>query len=94
MTESIDVVVIQITPDWDPQGQAYTMVALGYEIPIPRPPQADAQYPPAPRPMMWRHALHVLIPREKWIGQFQMWQTFHLIIKDDGSVELKKKEAV
>lgn len=78
MTESIDVIVIEIKMDSGLQGEQFTMIVLGYEIPIPRPPQADAQYPPVPRPTYHKHALHVFIPREKWTGQFTMWQGFHL----------------
>jgi len=92
MTFSMDVVVSEITLDQDPSGTEYTRIAFGTKIPIPRPLEADAQYPPVPKPIYYKHYAHIFIPREKWTGQFSMWQEFHLIVKDDGSVELKKKE--
>lgn len=87
-----DAVVIEIKADFDPFGGEYTHISLGYKVPIPRPPEAERMYPPPPRPVMYKHILHVIIPREKWAGQYMMWQEFHIICKDNGEVEVKRKE--
>jgi hypothetical protein len=89
---SIDVVVVEIKADFDPYGGEYTMVSFGYKLPIPLPPHVDKVFPPPPKPIYYKHGLHVFIPREKWTGQYNMWEEYHLIVKDDGVVELKKKE--
>lgn len=94
MTFSIDLVVIEIKADFDPYGGEYTHVSLGYKLPIPRPPEIEKVYPPAPKPIAYKHALHIIIPREKWMGQYTMWQEFHAIFRDDGTIELKKKEGI
>jgi hypothetical protein len=86
-----DAVVIEIKADFDPFGGEYTHVSLGYKMPIPRPPEIERVYPPPPRPVMYKHILHVIIPREKWTGQYMMWQEFRVICKDNGEVEVKRK---
>jgi len=91
MTYSVDVVVVEIKADFDPYGGEYTQVSLGYRLPIPSPPEVERVYPPAPKPVFYKHALHLFIPRDRWVGQFTMWQEYHLILKDDGTVELKRK---
>jgi len=89
---SIDVVVVEVKADFDPYGGEYTLVSFGYKLPIPLPPQVDKIFPPPPKPIYYKHGLHVFIPREKWTGQYNMWEEYHLIVKDNGEVELKKKE--
>ena len=91
MTYSIDVIVTEIKADFDPWGGEYTFVSFGYKLPIPMPPTSGQPLPPKPKPVAYKHALHVIIPREKWTGQYTMWQEFHAIFKDNGEVELKKK---
>ena len=91
---SIDVVVTEIKADFDPYGGEYTLVAFGYKLPIPLPPTPSGQktFPPPPRPVFYKHATHIFIPREKWTGQYGMWEEYHLVVKDTGEVALKKKE--
>ena len=91
MPMKLDVVVIEIKADFDPFGGEYTHISFGYRLPVPMPPEQARRFPPPPRPVVYKHALHVIIPRDRWYGQYQMWQEFELIIKDDGGVELKKK---
>jgi hypothetical protein len=91
MGYSIDVVVTEIRADFDPWGGEYTHISLGYKLPIPMPPQTGPALPPRPKPVAYKHALHVIIPREKWTGQYTMWQEFHVVFKDNGEVQLKKK---
>ena len=91
MTFSIDVVVTEIKADFDPQGGEYTQVCFGYKIPVPRPPELENVYPPAPKITHYKHAVHLIIPREKWDSQYTMWEECHLVVKDDGMIELKKK---
>jgi len=92
LTYSIDVLVVEVKADFDPFGGEYTLVSLGYKLPIPLPPQVDKTFAPSPKPTYYKHGLHVFIPREKWTGQYNMWQEYHVIVKDNGEVELKKKE--
>lgn len=92
LTYSIDVVVVEVKADFDPFGGEYTLVSFGYKLPIPLPPQVDKTFPSSPKPTYYKHGLHVFIPREKWTGQYNMWEEYHLIVKDNGEVELKKKE--
>lgn len=92
LTYSIDVVIVEIKADFDPYGGEYTLVSFGYRLPIPLPPQYEKTFPPQPKPIFYKHGLHVFIPRDKWTGQYNMWEEYHLIVKDDGVVEVKKKE--
>ena len=91
MTYSIDLVVVEIKADFDPFGGEYTQVSFGYKLPIPAPPQLQKVFPPPPKPTYYKHSLHVYVPRERWTGQYTMWQEYHLIVKDNGEVQLKKK---
>jgi len=92
LTFSMDVTVTEIRSDFDPWGGEYTYVSFGYRIPVPTPPAITA-VAPQPKQIAYKHGLHVIIPRDKWVGQYTMWEQFHLIIKDDGVTELKKVEA-
>ena len=84
------ITVLEIKADFDPYGHEYVQVNLGYEIPVVTPPQVEKMYPPPPKPKMYKHALHVIIPKEKWNDQYHMWEEYTLIIKDNGELELKK----
>ena len=84
------VVVTEIRADFDPMGGEYTQVCFGYKLPLPRPPGADQQYPPAPRPVMYKHAVHIIFPREKWEGQFTMWGEYELRIEDNGDTRITR----
>ena len=88
----IEVIVTQIKADFDPYGGEYTQISLGYRLPVPTPPEIEKTYPPPPKPIVYKHALHIFVPREKWHGQYTMWQAFKLIVKDNGEIELKKIE--
>jgi len=91
VTYSIDVVVTQVTVDFDPFGGEYVQVFFGYRLPVPfRPPRPTTQMP-VQQPIAYKHALHLIIPKEHWKAQYNLWQEFHLIVKDDGNVELKPK---
>ena len=91
MTFSIDVVVIEVKADFDPVANMYTEISFGYRIPVPSPPQPPNTFPQQPKPLLYKHAIKIIIPRDQWCNQFNMWEEYHLIVKDDGSVELKKK---
>lgn len=91
MTYSIDVVVTQVTADFDPFGGEYVRVTFGYKLPVPfRPPKPTTQMP-IQQVIAYKHVLHLIIPKEQWKAQYNLWQEFHLIVKDDGNVELKPK---
>lgn len=92
MAYSVDVVVVEIKADFDPYGGEYTHVSFGFKLPIPMPPQIERVFPPPPKPVAYKHALHVILPRERWTGQYTMWEEFHAVFKDNGEVELKKKK--
>lgn len=92
MTYSIDVVIVEIKADFDPYGGEYSYVSFGYKMPIPLPPQmGEKTFPPQPKPIYYKHGLHIIIPRDKWTGQYNMWEEYHLIVKDNGEIDLKKK---
>ncbi len=92
MAYTVEVVVVEIKADFDPQGGEYTQVSFGYRLPIIMPPEIEKMYPPPPKPVFYKHALHLFIPRDKWYGQYTMWQRFKLTITDDGKISLKKIE--
>ena len=92
MAFSMDVTVTEVKVDFDPWGGEYTQVSFAYRIPVPSPPAGVAVLGPAPKNVAYKHALHIFIPKDKWVGQYGMWEQYHLIIKDDGLVELKKAE--
>jgi len=90
---SQDILVLEIKADFDMMGGEYTQVSLGFRVPVPMPPpEVERQYPPQPKPIFYKHALHVFIPRDRWEGQYTMWQEYHLITKPNGELELKKKK--
>ena len=93
MTYSIDVVVTELVIDFDKYGGEYVKVAFAYRVPSPfKPPKiVNPMMPQPPVEIYYKHALHVIIPKEKWNEQFNMWKEYHLIVKDDGTVELKPK---
>jgi len=95
MTYSIDVEVLSLEPDFDPMtGNAFTKVIFGYREAVPAPPQL----PPTivgvqvPKPIHYKHTLHIFIPKEKWVDQFRQWTRYHMIVTDDGTVTLKRAE--
>lgn len=90
LTFSIDVVVLEMKPDFDPWGNEYIQVSLGYKQPVPfmSPQQSFSQ--PQPKQISYKHALHIIIPKEEWRDQYKMFEQFHLIINDSGAQELKK----
>ena len=93
MGYSVDVTVTEVKADFDPANNEYTQIFFAYRIALPSPPMPPtAQGIPMPKPIAYKHALHVIIPKEKWVNQFQMWESYHLIVQDDGHVELKKAQ--
>ena len=47
----------------------YTQITLGYRLPIPMLPKPQTPtLPPRPTPIAYKHALHVFLSRDKWIG--------------------------
>jgi hypothetical protein len=87
-----DVVVTEIKADFDPYGGEYTHISLGYRLPIPMPPTSALQeLPPRPQPIMYKHALHIMVPRENWTGQYTMWEQLHIRVEDDGEVRITKR---
>jgi hypothetical protein len=84
-----DVVVTEIKADFDPFGGEYTSISLGYRLPIPMPPTTQ-HLPPQPQPIMYKHAIHVIIPRESWTGQYTMWERLHVVVDDNGEVRITK----
>ena len=86
-----EVFVTEIKADFDPYGGEYTQITLAYRLPIPMPPQPpQAQLPPRPNPVMYKHAMHIIIPRESWTGQYTMWESLHLRIEDNGEVRISR----
>ena len=91
MTFSIDIVVLEMKPDFDPFGGEYIAVSLGYRQSIPFAPPSGPISQPQPKQVAYKHALHLFIPKDDWKDQYSMFQEFHLIVHDDGSMELKRK---
>ena len=90
MVFSMEVVVLEIKADFDPQGGEYTHVSFGYRLPVITPPDIEKVYPPPPKPIIYKHALHLIIPKDKWFGQYTMWERYRLRVDDDGKVTLEK----
>jgi len=90
MSFSIDVVVVEVKADFAPFGSAYTQVNFAIKLPVPTPPQTR-QFPPRPKPTAYKHILHVMIPKDKWNGQYDMWEEYRMVLKDDGDLEVKRK---
>jgi hypothetical protein len=90
----MDVVVTEVKADFDPWGGEYTHVSFAYRIPVPAPPvPAGVTVVGQPKNIAYKHALHVIIPKDKWLGQYMMWEHYHFIVEDDGKIQLKKAEA-
>jgi hypothetical protein len=88
MPYSEETVVTEIKSDFDPFGGEYTQVSFGYRLPVPRPP--EMQRMGVPTQIYYKHALHVFIPRDQWVGQYTMWQRVKLVVQDDGRVEVSR----
>jgi len=80
MTFEADLTVLEIKADFDQFGNQVTMACLGYRLPKFKSEQE-----------VWKHALHIIIPKEQWNDQYKMWELYHGIINDDGSMGLEKK---
>lgn len=86
-----DLVVTEIKADFDPFGGEYVHVSLAYRLPIPMPPAPSTQtLPPRPQPVMYKHVIHVIIPRESWTGQYTMWEPLHVRIEDNGTIRVTR----
>jgi hypothetical protein len=85
LAESRTVTVLELKPDFDPWGGAYVQVSFGYQIPTSSP------QPGQPAPIAWKHAIHLFIPKERWKDQYKIFSEWHMITRDDNSIELKPK---
>jgi len=94
MVYNVKIVVTEIKADFDPFGGEYTQVCFGYRVPIPRPPEADRAYPPAPRQVMYKHAVHIFVPRDQWEGQYTMWAEYDMRLNEDGTFSIQKSPVV
>ena len=83
-----EATVTEIKADFDPFGGEYTQVSFGYRLPVPRPP--EMQKIGVPSQIYYKHVFHLFIPREKWVGQYNMWQRVKITIQDDGRVEVTR----
>ena len=90
MVVTIRARVVGLGSDSDPYtGQGYTSVSLAIESPIPRPPaQLANQYPPVPRPTVYKHVMHIFIPNSQWRNRYSMWAEYDIIIEDTGEMRL------
>ena len=86
---SIEVTVVEVKADFDPYGGEYTHIIFGYRLPEVYPPEVEKIYPPLPKRTVYKHALHIIIPRDKWHGQYTMWQRYKLSVEDYGKIILK-----
>ena len=85
-----DAYVVEIKPDFDPQGREYTHVSIGFRMPSPPiPPHLKNAYPPPPVVVGYKHIVHIIIPKERWNDQFRMWEKVRVIVKD-GKLEVVK----
>lgn len=84
------VKVIALAPDSDAStGAGYTFVTFALEAHTPRPPaQLQNVYPPIPRPVSYKHVMHLFFPTTHWHEQYGMWDEFDLTIEDNGEVRL------
>lgn len=86
-----DVVVTEIKADFDPYGGQYTHISLAYRIPVPMPPTPTPQsLPPRPQPVMYKHAMHIIIPQDSWTGQYTMWEELRIRVEDNGHVKVSR----
>lgn len=88
MTYSMVVTVTEMNPDFPPPHlnlEPYTRVVFAVQLPTISTPQLSS--------LAWKHIMQIFVPREKWDNQYKMWEKYHLTVRDDGSVELKKVNA-
>jgi len=87
-----EVIVTEIKADFDPYGGEYTQITLAYRLPIPMPPRPPSAQPlpPRPQPVMYKHATHIILPRESWTGQYTMWESLRLRVEDNGEVRISR----
>ena len=86
-----DGMVTEIKSDFDPWNREYTQISIGYRLPNPpAPPELKNAWPPPPVPVVYKHIVHLFIPKNEWRGQYQLWEKVRVIVNDDGSVEVLK----
>lgn len=91
MAYTIDVVVTEIKADFAPPTNAeFVQVSFGYRLPIPLPPQQPGM-PAMNPPIMYKHALHLFLPKQNWLSQYTMWENCVIDVSDDGKIEVRKK---
>ena len=92
MTFRVNAQVIEIQLDNDPFGGEYAKVTLAYRLPVPTPPVQGK--PGLPKtPIVYKHVAHIIIPKDAWVGQYNMWHEFEVEVKDDGTVTIRRPGA-
>ncbi len=41
-------------------------------------------------PPIFKHSIHIFIPKEEWRSQYKMWEEYTLSIDDSGNIIMKK----
>jgi hypothetical protein len=91
MSYTVDVVVTEIKADFAPPTSAeFVQVSFGYRLPVPMPPQQPGQIQMG-APVLYKHAMHLFIPKQNCLSQFTMWENCTITVSDEGEVQVKKK---
>ena len=84
ITYSKRIHVLEIKIDAPLKDFNFVQVSLGYSLDVNSPIGTRVQAP------IYKHMLHIYIPKEQWKSQYKLWDSYEAVINDDGSVKLEK----
>ncbi len=87
MPYTIEAEVVEVKADFDPFGNAYVQVTFAYKLEAPAN-QAVAGVPA--QTAVYKHAMHLIVPKTEWRGQYNMWERVLISVSEDGTVQVKK----
>jgi hypothetical protein len=80
--------VTEIKADVPVVGLEYVQVSLGMEVDL----QQNVKTGMI-NGKIFKHILHVFIPKSEWKDQYKMWEEFDASVDDKGNVSLKRVKA-
>lgn len=84
--------VVELKQDVDMMGGKSAMVTFAFRLPSPpMPPHLKNAYPPPPIPVAYKHMVHLIIPQERWMDQYKLWEEWSITINDNGALAFVKE---
>lgn len=79
--EKQKIQVVEIKADVPVLNKEFVQVSLGYKLNL----ENLRAGPP-----IFKHMIHVFIPKQEWHSQYNMWDEYEITIDDSGNVKMQK----